>query len=97
MRVFAIHDALGNISEVVTSPEDAPRPVLTTRPGLTMTEIEVPASLVDDLEFPETVAEVPEGVTRLAERFQVQVAPAGTAALVERGPDRGSSGRDAAY
>ena len=77
MRVFAIHDAAGNISEVVTCPDDSPQPVLTTQAVLTMTEIEVPASAV------ETDLESPQDLTKLIESYRVQVGP-GKSTLVAR-------------
>jgi len=46
MRIFAIHDASGNVSEIVTSPDDLPAPIVTRR-GLAMTEIEAPAGVPD--------------------------------------------------
>jgi hypothetical protein len=48
MRLIAIHDDAGIIREVVTSPADAPAPVLQTAAGLTTTEIEVPAGMPED-------------------------------------------------
>jgi hypothetical protein len=42
MTVLAIHDAAGTIFEVVTCPQNAPKPVVSTRPGRVMTEIELP-------------------------------------------------------
>jgi hypothetical protein len=42
MTVLAIHDAAGTIFEVVTCPQNAPRPVVATRPGRSMTEINLP-------------------------------------------------------
>jgi hypothetical protein len=48
MRLIAIHDDAGVIREVVTSPADTPAPVLGTAPGLTATEIEVPAGMPED-------------------------------------------------
>jgi hypothetical protein len=45
MRLFAVHDSEGRISEVVMSPAEAPAPVLETTPGLTFTEIEPPEGL----------------------------------------------------
>jgi hypothetical protein len=77
MRVFAIHDAAGIISEVVTCPEDSPLPVLTTHPALSMTEIEIPADVV------ETKLESSQGLTKLIENYRVQVVP-GKTALVSR-------------
>jgi hypothetical protein len=95
MRVFAIHDdKTGYISEIVTCPEDSPiTPVLTTQPGLAMTEVELPASAGVDLEVPEDMAPeamTPEArsqyfetITRLVEGYRVQVGPR-RAPLVER-------------
>jgi hypothetical protein len=69
MRIFAIHDAEGIISEVITCPDDSPVPVLQTQPGFSMTEIEPPKDLV------ETEFQSSEGVTKLVESYRVQVAP----------------------
>ena len=43
MKVFAIHDSAGAISEIVTAPDDSPTVEIVTRPGWTMTEVDVPA------------------------------------------------------
>ena len=45
MKVFAIHDAAGAISEIVTAPDDGPAVGIVTRAGWSMTEVEVPAGL----------------------------------------------------
>jgi hypothetical protein len=39
MRLIAIHDDAGIIREVITSPADAPAPVLETAAGLTATDV----------------------------------------------------------
>jgi hypothetical protein len=58
MRIFAIHDPAGNISEIVTCPDDVPAPIV-TRAGFMMTEIEAPVGVADsDLESPEQVEEL---------------------------------------
>jgi hypothetical protein len=77
MRIFAIHDAAGVISEVITCPEDAPVPVLTTQPGLSMTEIEVPGGVAD------TELESSQGLTELTENYRVEVVT-GKSPLVPR-------------
>jgi len=43
MRVFAIHNAAGAISEIITAPDDGPAAGIVTRAGWSMTEVEVPA------------------------------------------------------
>ncbi len=45
MKVFAIHDSAGAISEIVTTPDDGPAAGIVTRAGWSMTEVEVPAGL----------------------------------------------------
>jgi hypothetical protein len=45
MKVFAIHDAAGVISEIVTAPAVGPSAGIVTRAGWSMTEIEAPANL----------------------------------------------------
>lgn len=70
MRIFAIHDTAGNISEVVTSPDDLPQPMLRTEPGLSMTEIELPKDLV------ETDLESSEGLAKFIEHHRVRVVSA---------------------
>jgi len=45
MKVFAIHDSAGTISEIVTTPDDGPAAGIVTRAGWSMTEVEVPAGL----------------------------------------------------
>lgn len=58
MRIFAIHDASGNVSEIVTSPDDLPAPIV-TRQGLAMTEIEAPVGVPDsDFEDQDKLAEL---------------------------------------
>jgi hypothetical protein len=42
MRIFAAHDAAGNIHEVVLSPANAPPAMVTTETGLLVTEVEAP-------------------------------------------------------
>jgi hypothetical protein len=70
MRVFAIHDAEGTIWQLVTSPTDLSPPVLTTAPGLSMTEVEIPegVDVADD-------AEGDTGRTELIENYRVEVTP----------------------
>jgi|RhiMetdeSRZDD1v2_1073273.scaffolds.fasta_scaffold73360_10 hypothetical protein len=43
MKVFAIHDATGEISEIITAPDGAPAAGLVTPAGSVMTEVQVPA------------------------------------------------------
>jgi len=45
MRVFAIHDAGGTVSAILTAPDDGPVATMVARPGMTTTEIEVPKHL----------------------------------------------------
>jgi hypothetical protein len=72
MRVFAIHDAAGTISEVISFPEDGPQALMTTQPGFSMTEIDPPAGLgvSDD-------AQTIEALRRLADDYRVIVAADG--------------------
>ena len=52
MKVIAIHDGAGAISEIVTAPDDSPTVGIVTRPGRTMTEVYVPADfqIFEDVE-----------------------------------------------
>jgi hypothetical protein len=45
MKVFAIHDAAGTISDIITAPDHAPPVGMVTRAGLSMTEVHVPAGI----------------------------------------------------
>ena len=77
MRVFAMHDAAGNISDVVTCPDDVPAPML-MKTGFTMTEIDAPTDLVDsDFESPEKVEE-------FVNKYRVDVAQRQKSPLVAR-------------
>ena len=52
MRVFAIHDAEGNISGIATCPSDAPSVGVSLDPGQLMTELDL-ADVIIDLDDPE--------------------------------------------
>ncbi|MET4563512.1 hypothetical protein ABIA69_004732 [Lysinibacillus parviboronicapiens] len=67
LRIFAIHDVEGNISEVVTCPKSHPRPFLTTDPRFSMTEIEIPTGI------DETELDSKEGLNKLMESYRVEV------------------------
>jgi hypothetical protein len=45
MKVFAIHDAAGTISDIITAPDRGPAAGMVPRAGLTMTEVHVPAGV----------------------------------------------------
>lgn len=63
MRVFAIHDAAGAISEIVTAPDAGPAAGIVPRAGWSMTEVSVPGGF--------QIADGVEGnVQRLAELVQ---------------------------
>jgi hypothetical protein len=69
MRVFAIHDTGGRISQVVTCPADAPPPVLTPPQGLFWTEIEPPKGSTDtDLQSDAHLVE-------LMKSYRVEIVP----------------------
>lgn len=77
MRVFAVHDAEGRISQVITCPDSTPA-TLMPPPGLTMTEIKLPDDLVaSDLENRGRLSE-------LMENYRVEPASR-NATLVRRG------------
>ena len=48
MRLFAVHDEVGNIHQVVTYPSDGPTLILTPAQGLFYTECDPPESLAED-------------------------------------------------
>lgn len=85
MRIFAIHDALGNISQVVTAPTtDSAKPVIMTPAGLTMTEIgDLPVE-AESLESRESLAE-------FVANYVVSVEDVGVARVVTRGPESSNS------
>jgi hypothetical protein len=71
MRIFAAHDAEGNILQIVVSPPDAPLATVTTEPGLLMTEIEVPATMSRlDLSDPERSS---QQFSEILQHFKVEV------------------------
>lgn len=55
MRLFAVHDVEGRIYEVVTCPADGPVPVLETRPGLVVSEVEPPEEVTEDADLHEFI------------------------------------------
>jgi len=71
MRVFAIHDAGGTISEIVTAPDDGPVATMVTRPGMSMTEIDVP----EDLQLSDDVDKNAKGIAELVQQYRVIVEP----------------------
>jgi hypothetical protein len=77
MRIFAAHDAEGNIHQIVVSPPNAPLPTVTTEPGLLMTEIQVPATMSQlDLSDPERSSQQLSEVFQNLRHFRVEVAAA---------------------
>jgi hypothetical protein len=48
VRLFVMHDGAGNISQVVTCPDDAPALFVTPSEGMFYTEREVPEGFSDD-------------------------------------------------
>ena len=68
VRVFAVHDGGGVISDLVTCPDDGPVAVLSPRPGMEMTEIEVPDSI--DFDDPETLRAAVDGF--IVERMSIK-------------------------
>jgi hypothetical protein len=83
VRVFAIHDVQGDISQLVTAPTtDSARPVLVTPAGLTMTEI-------GDLPVDAASLESQEGLAEFAANYVVNVNNLQrAAAVVRRSPER---------
>jgi hypothetical protein len=64
MRIIAIHDSSGKISSVVTC-EEGPHPTMALRPGLSMSEVQLPAPLA------ETDVSTAEGAAKLIEAYRV--------------------------
>jgi hypothetical protein len=86
MRIFAIHDAAGNISEVVSCPAKAPQLILTTPSNLTMTEVTIPKGLaVADLENS-------SGVAKFIETYGVEVVSRKVALVPLQNPHHLSKG-----
>jgi hypothetical protein len=74
MRIFAAHDAEGNIHEVVVSPPDAPPATVMTEPGLLISEIEAPEMMSGlDLNDPECSSQQLSEVLQHLRHFRVEV------------------------
>jgi hypothetical protein len=77
MRIFAAHDAEGNIHQIVVCPPNAPLATVATEPGLLMTEIEAPATMSGlDLSDPERSSQQLSEVLRDLQHFRVEVGAA---------------------
>jgi hypothetical protein len=71
MRILAVHDAEGNIHQIVVSPPDAPPATVTTEPGLLISEIEAPEVMSGlDLSDPERSS---QQLSEVLQHFQVEV------------------------
>ena len=71
MRILAVHDAEGNIHQIVVSPPDAPPATVTTEPGLLISEIEAPEVMSGlDLSDPERSS---QQLSEILQHFQVEV------------------------
>ena len=68
MRVFVVHDSAGNISEVITFPDDAAPPMVGTALGFSMSEIDAPSDV------PAEELQSPEGVAKFVEKYRIQAA-----------------------
>jgi hypothetical protein len=71
MKVFAIHDAAGAISEIITMPKDGPKAGIVPRPGSLMTEIQVPTG-IENLEGADGTI---EDLANLAQHYNVIIEP----------------------
>jgi len=71
MKVFAIHDAAGAISEIVTTPDDGPTAGIVTRAGWSMTEVEVP----EDLQIADGVEGNLQNLAELVLQYRVVLEP----------------------
>lgn len=71
MRVFAIHDAVGVISEIVTAPDNGPAAGIVPRAGWSMTEVHMPA----DIQISDSVEENQEQLADLVRQYHVIVEP----------------------
>jgi len=70
MRVFAVHDARGDISQLVTCPEHQSQPFLSIAPGFSITEVRLPEGLAitdDD--------GTGDGLTELMRNYRIELAP----------------------
>jgi hypothetical protein len=71
MRIFAVHDAEGAISEFVTSPDDGPVAGIVPRSGMVITEIAVP----DDIALTQDLEATAEEFEAIARQYRVKVEP----------------------
>lgn len=71
MRVFAIHDAVGVISEIVTAPDTGPSAGIVPRAGWSMTEVNMPAGI----QIADSVEENQEQLADLVQQYRVIVEP----------------------
>jgi hypothetical protein len=71
MRVFAVHDAGGTVSEIVTAPNDGPVATMVTRPGMSMTAIDLP----EHLHLSDHVDKNAKVIAELIQQYRVIVEP----------------------
>ncbi|MDQ0812491.1 hypothetical protein QFZ63_004205 [Streptomyces sp. B3I7] len=82
MRLVAVHDNEGTISEVLLSPEGVPVSIIQeTPPGMTVTEVEPPEELTAVAEQIEI-----QHLREFMENYRVQTAPQGKASVVRWKP-----------
>jgi hypothetical protein len=71
IRLYALHDDTGNISGLISAPDDAPRATISVQPGVTVTEVD--ASAVD-IDIARDGGEVHERLLNLMNHYQLDTA-----------------------
>ena len=71
IRLHALHDDTGNISGLISGPDDAPHATISVQPGVTVTEVD--ASAVD-IDIARAGGEVHERLLDLMNHYQLDTA-----------------------